>query len=154
MRYIAALLLGLTGAFTAVSQAPKLNPRYGLDYNPTNFPQATPPEALTSALRAIREKRVDYLLAHLTDPEFVDQRVQTVHKGKFEDFVKEVANKLLNDPDAVKLLQRFAQEGEWETTETTASAKLKDVKERVYCRKVGERWFLENEKKKTEKENQ
>src|SRR5690348_9777120 len=49
--------------------------RYGIELDIKKFPQNTPKDGLGSVLKAIGEKRFDYLLAHLTDPAFVDKQV-------------------------------------------------------------------------------
>jgi hypothetical protein len=62
--------------------------------------------------------------------------------------VRETTTKLADNPAGVKELQRFLKEGEWEGGDTTATAKLKDVKDRqVFFRKIGSRWYLENRQK-------
>ncbi|HZT81960.1 MAG TPA: hypothetical protein VFA26_17170 [Gemmataceae bacterium] len=134
----------------AVVMAPALAPgreppaRYGVQPDLKTYPQATPKEALGSVLKAIDNKRPDYLLAQLADPEWVDRRVKG-NGGRFEDLVAETRAKLLDDPAAARQLRRFLTEGEWEAGETAASVKLKDVSDRrVYLRKAGGRWFMEN----------
>jgi hypothetical protein len=148
MRLAVALLVALICLTVAPAQAPpKLDPRYDLDYDSFNYPQGTPEKAMASVVKAIQDKRVNYLLAHLTDPAFVDQRVQDVHRGKFAELVKEVSHKLVNDPDSIKLLERFAKEGQFETGDTTASARLKDTNDKVFFRRIELRWFFQNQKK-------
>jgi hypothetical protein len=49
--------------------------RYNIEYNPINFPQKTPQEALKSIAKALDNGRFDYMLAHLADPKYVDPRV-------------------------------------------------------------------------------
>jgi hypothetical protein len=121
--------------------------RYGLAADPANYPQATPKEALASALKAIDDKRIDYLLAQLTDPQFVDGRVQG-NGGHFEDLVKETTAKLAAAPGTVKQLRRFLKEGEWKADDASATVRLKDVDDRaVHLRKAEGRWFLENRNK-------
>ena len=152
MRLLLAALTGL--CIVALAQGQRLGTtRYNLDYDYFNYPQLTPKQTMTSAVKALQEKKLNYLLAHLTDPAFIDQRVQDVHGGKFAGIVKEVSDKFINDPEAIKLLERFAKDGDWEDGETTASVKLKGTKDRVYFRKVETRWFMQNQKQpeKTEK---
>ena len=121
--------------------------RYGIEADLKTFPQATPKEALASVLKAIDAKRIDYLLAHLADPQFVDQRVKE-NGGRFDALVEETTGKLVDDPSAAKQLRRFLREGEWKIDADSASVQLKDVSDRaVYLRKVGERWFLKNQRK-------
>jgi len=144
MRWIVAFLIGWVWVSGAWGQ--EVGNRYGIDTDLDNYPQAMPKETLESILKAIQIKKVDYLLAQLADPAYVDKRVKEVHGGKFEDMVKETTTKLIDDPETVKMFRRFLKEGEWENAEDASSAKLKGVKERVFFRKVGGRWFLEDRK--------
>jgi hypothetical protein len=116
--------------------------RHGVSSNLKNFPQATPKEALASALKAVDLKRVDYLLAHLVDTEWVDRRAD-LYQGGFPELVRESTAKL--DGPSVKQLQRFLSEGEFETLDASAVVRLPKTPDRVVrLRKVGERWFLRN----------
>ena len=144
MRLLLAVFAGL--CLVALAQGQKVGNRYNLDYDYFNYPQLTPKQGLTSAVKAIQEKKLNYLLAHLTDPAWVDQRVQEVHGGKFAGLMKEVSDKFINDPEAIKLLERFAKDGDWEDGDAVASVKLKDTKDRIFFRKVGTRWFMQNQK--------
>ena len=118
--------------------------RYGVFADLEVFPQDTPQNALASVLKAIERKRIDYLLAQLADPEWVEKRIKD-EGGKFDDLVQETKAKLAADATAIKELGRFLREGNWDVKETTASSQLKDVpNRRVYLRKIGDRWFLEN----------
>lgn len=67
----------LLAAWPAAAQEPAgaIPPRYGLIAAPEAYPQRTPREALLSAARAIERGKVDYLVAHVIDPKFVDARV-------------------------------------------------------------------------------
>lgn len=134
------LVAGTTGAQTAAK-------RYGVDVNDAVFPQKTAKECLASVVKAIDGKRIDYLLAQLADPQFVDARVKALG-GNFEELVKETNAKFAADPAAVKELRRFLKEGEWEEGEESTSVKLKDVKNRsVFFRKMTDRWYMENKQK-------
>lgn len=133
-------LLGILFVVAAV-QADK---RYDIESDLKTYPQGTPKEALASVLKALEGKRVDYLLAHLADPQFVDQRVKE-NGGSFKELVKEATGKLVDDPSALKQLRRFLSDGEWKTEENSATVQLKDAGGRqVFLRKIGGRWFMEN----------
>jgi hypothetical protein len=133
---IVAILPELAGADEIVQ-------RYGINADYKTYPQAKPKETLASLLKAVEDKRVDYALAHLADPHWVEQRVKDLG-GKFEDLVKECRETKL-DPASVKQLRRFLQEGDWKIEEKTAEVTLKDVSDRsVKFYKVDERWFMEN----------
>jgi hypothetical protein len=155
MRTVLALAMVAT---LSVGQS-KLDKRYGIEVDRENFPQSKPKETLESILKAIQMKKLDYVVAHLADPEFVDQRVKGVHGGKFESMVRETAAQLAEKPDTAKLFRRFIKEGKWEgggEKDSAASAKLDGIKDSIYLRKIDERWFLENrtdKEKEKEKEN-
>lgn len=150
MHRVLATCIVLVWALGVSAQAPNEVPprRYGIEANVRDYPQESPKETLGSVLRAIERGRINYLLAHLADPAFVDKRVQQVYGGDFEELVRETSRKLADNPAAAKELGRFLKEGEWEGGDTTATVKLKDVKDRqVFFRKIGRRWFLENRQK-------
>jgi hypothetical protein len=117
--------------------------RYGVTADYKTYPQATPKETFASLLKAVDDKHVDYALAHLADPHWVEERVKQLG-GKFEELVKECRETKL-DPASVKQLRRFLQDGEWKVEEKSAEVHLKDVADRsVRFYKVGDRWFMEN----------
>lgn len=121
----------------------KIKPRFGIEWN-DKYVQKTPKDTLRSVLSAIDAKRVDYVLAHLADPDFVDERVKQTG-GRFEVMVKETTQKLESDPEALKELRKFLSDGDWKEDGDGATATCKDVKgKQVSLRKIGERWFLKN----------
>jgi hypothetical protein len=150
MRMILTVLAALGLSLFAQAQDSKPAERYGIEPNLPDFPQASPKETLSSVLKALEQRRIGYLLAQLADPEYVDMRVKKIHGGKFDAMVEEVTAKLANDPGAVKKLRRFLDEGTWDIQDAMASARLKDVTERVYLRKVDGRWYFENQHKSAE----
>jgi len=156
MRMEMALLTVMVVTASACGQDAKnakLAKRHDIEVDTVTYPQATPKESLASVLKAIEAGKFNYLLAQLSEPDWVDRRVKEVHHGKFAAMVEETSGKFANDRTAIKDLRRFLQEGTWETTDTTATAQLKDVKNRrVYMRRLEGRWFLEDRKDaKTEK---
>jgi hypothetical protein len=125
--------------------------RYGLNAHLREFPQGTPKEALASVILAMEQGRIDYLLAQLSNPEFVDNRVKQVHGGKFEDLISETRTKLNDNPAVIKELRHFLQDGDWQIADNAASVQLKDLKNRqVHLKKIGERWFFENKQSSKE----
>jgi hypothetical protein len=150
MRKVVAILICVViGATSVLAQKGKEPPKhYGIEADLEDYPQAAPKVALESVLKAIDNKKIDYLLAHLADPAWVDERVKTIHAGKFEGMVKETSDKFAKDPTAIKDLRRILKEGEWKEDDMAASACLKDAKDScVYLRKIAGRWFLEDNKK-------
>lgn len=133
-----AWLVFLAFASAALSQD---GARYGVRPDGKAYPQTTAKEALASALKAIDDKRFDYLTAQLADPTFVDDRVKRVYAGKFDEQVQDTQARL--DPATVKLLRRFAKDGTWTVGKTTAIVGLEAVPERVVrLVKKGELWYL------------
>jgi hypothetical protein len=125
--------------------------RYLIEVNLEAFPQDHPKTALYSVIKAIEAGKIDYLLAQLADPKFVDLRVQ-LYDGNFEELVKETTRHLTNDPTLLKDLKRHVKDGEWETEGNNASVFLQENKDRrVFLRKVAGRWYLENEQTKKKK---
>ncbi len=140
---LAAMAAGWLGA---QEPAPRLAvTRHGVKVDTDTYSQKTPKEALASVIRAIQEKKVDYLLAQLADPDFIDRKVQESYGGKFENLVKASMARFLDEPEVLKNLARFAREGEWtglEPAATAASVSVKDSKEQAFFRKIEDRWFL------------
>src|SRR5689334_13583169 len=83
--------------------------RYGIAPDARTYPQGTAKETLASILKAVEAKRVDYVVAQLADPVFVDDRVQRLYGGRFADQVED--SRACLDPLTVKLLQRFLKDG-------------------------------------------
>ena len=146
MRFVVAVLvgLGLLAGAAAGEKVAEPAKRYGIDADLKTYPQGTPQETLASVLKAIDDKRIDYLVAQLADPKFVDQRVKETG-GHFDELVQGARAKLLDDPGPAKLLRRLLKDGDWQVGDDTASVRLKDVKDRgAYFRRENGRWFLEN----------
>jgi hypothetical protein len=152
------LTLILVGLATAAAQQEGngLAKRYGHEAEPAKYPQASPDLTLKSVLQAIADRRIDYLMAQLADPVFVDKKVAE-YKNRFEGpeaaritlafdrLVKETSRYFQDDPALVRELGRFAKDGEWKLEEPAAAASVKDLPGRqVFMRKVQGRWFLEN----------
>ena len=147
MRWAIILLAAFWINTAAFAQEPMLNPRYSFQFDTDGFPQSTPKETLASLLKAIELRKVDYLLAHLAEPVFVDSRVAEVHKGSFTDLVQETIDKLRDDPESIALLRRFLQKGKFETQDVDGTATLDGVKDCLYFKRYENRWFFENRKK-------
>src|SRR5688572_19821532 len=97
-------------AAPCLAQERILNPRYGFEVNFAFYPQKTPQEAIASITKAIDNKRIDYMLAHLADPVFVDETVagykNSIVKGgekakeflAFDRLINETSQYFLDDP--------------------------------------------------------
>jgi hypothetical protein len=143
---IGLLCLGLGTAAGQDKEKPE--ERYKIKANLEAFPQDKPDKALKSVLKAIAAKKIDYLLAQLADPKWVDGRVR-LYDGNFDALVKETTDHLGDDPTLVKLLKQLAKDGKWSVEDKTASVFLEKNKDKgAFFRKVGDRWFLENRQTK------
>ncbi len=117
--------------------------RYGIKPDLKNFPQSKPKEALTSILKAVKEKKHSYLLAHLADPEWVKRRVKS-YGGKFGEVVEETRDQL--SPLAIKRLESFLEKGTWKTTDKETVVTYDKIPSRVIrLRQVDGRWVLLND---------
>jgi hypothetical protein len=147
MRAASVLALTLFALFLSTAAAQEKDARYGVALDSKTYPQATPKETLASVLKAIADKKVDYLVAHLADPSFIDDRVKRVYGGKFAEQVEDTRGRL--DPFAVKQLERFAKEGKWDINKTEATVTVEEIKDRqVKLLKKDGRWYLANEQTK------
>lgn len=125
--------------------------RLGVAADLKTYPQSTPKETLASVLKAVEAKKIDYVVAQLADPQVIDQRLKD-NGGKFDEIVQEARARLLDDPSAVKLLERFLKEGDWKVEENQAVASLKEGSDRrVFFRKAQGRWYLQNRQREKEK---
>lgn len=147
MRTFAILWLALA-CVVASAQTPREKAparRYGIEPDLETYPQNTPKDTLASVLKAIDRGRVDYLLAQLADPAWVDRRIAATG-GKFDSLVEETTRKLNDDRSAVKQLRRMLREGEWTKGEDVVTARLKDTLDVARFRQVEGRWYFQNDK--------
>ena len=70
-------LILVTSALLASITFAQDETRYGIELLPELYGQATPQEAVASAISVIEKRRSNYLTAHLLDPRFVDGRVNS-----------------------------------------------------------------------------
>lgn len=165
MRTALSLCLLLLLTSTLVSQdepkesESKLKTRYGMDFQRLFYLQGSPAEAMKSVVKAIDSQRLDYLLAHLSDPVFVDRRVEEYKKDlpvaatlkeetrqavAFDRFVADLKKQFDEDPQLVKEMRLFAKQGEWDIKEDAAVGTLKGTPRKAFLKKLENRWFLEN----------
>jgi hypothetical protein len=119
--------------------------RYDIAADLKMYPQGTAKETLASLLKAVDAERVDYVVAQLADPSFVDERVKRLYGGRFAEQVDDTRARL--DPLTIKQLQRFLKDGEWQEDKERVSVRLKDSDRRLYFKKGDGRWFMENASK-------
>lgn len=71
------MLTGLTSLL--IAQAPAdpqpAAERFGVKYREKSYPQASPKETLGSVIEAASTGRMDYLVAHLLEPSFIDAKI-------------------------------------------------------------------------------
>jgi len=147
MRFVLAVLVLFAPVPACPAEAPAK--RFGVEANSKSFPQTTPKETLASVLKSIDLKRPDYIIAHLADPQFVDQRVK---ETSYDELLAETTAKLVNDPGAAKQLRALLEKGLWTEEDATASASLKEGTDRtVSFRKIDGRWFLQQPYRKPSK---
>jgi hypothetical protein len=167
MRVLSASLICLavlTGASAQTAGKGKPVVNFNIEADFDRYPQKTPQEALNSVLKALTDRRVDYLLAHLADPAFVQARLKSLKAQMgaslteetkttlaFERLVKATDEHFRDDPTKVRELGRFAKDGEWEINGVaTVSLKLLPAR-KVFLKKVQNRWYLEDRDKDKDK---
>ena len=159
IRYCLVLAFAGCCAFSdAQDQAKKPPPRrFGYDVDEITFPQQSPDATMKSIATALGRKQMGYMLAQLADPAHVDYWVEHYKKdftlGKeegrrllaFDRVIRDATEYLQNDPLIVKELRMFAKEAKWDEADNIAIGTVETIPARkVYLKKIGERWFLEN----------
>ena len=143
MRPLLALAIAATLLPAAPARPDEKTDRYGVALDAKTYPQGTAKEALASAIKAIEAKKFSYLVAHLAEPGFVDDRVKRIYGGKFAEQVDDTKARL--DPATLKQLRRFLKEGKWSEEKDAAVVTLEDAGDRAVrlTRKAG-RWYVEH----------
>ena len=76
--------------------------------------------------------------------------VERSRERAFRQLVREVNDKLLNDPLSLKDLKKIMRDGTFADEPGGARASHPDVKDRaLYLKKIGDRWFLESRQEDT-----
>lgn len=133
--------LGLVVAVGAQAAPPE--ERYSIRADREAYPQATPEEALASVIKAVQAGRVDYVLAHLAEPAWVDEQVKSRHGGDFKRAVADAAIQL--GPYNVKLLGRFQEKGKWKVEKDKAVLTFDEVKDKVVSfKKIDGQWYMQH----------
>lgn len=143
----AAVVTFLAVSLAAAQKQPENVTRLGMASDYEIYPQSTPKELIASLLKAINRERYDYLVAHLMEPGFIDDRVQRTNL-KLDDIAKEIKSKFQAQPELQKDLIKLLNSGEQTDSGTTVIITHKDVKnQQVYLKKIGDRWYVENRQK-------
>lgn len=128
------------------AQAVKESGRFGIALDEASFPQNSPENLRKSLLKALDSDKIEYLLAHLAHPLFIDKNVREVHEGSFAKQVAETREKLkkgLKSP-----LESLLKNGKLEVTEKTASLKDSSLKDFIITMNLeNNKWYMENSKK-------
>ena len=131
---------------TSPAQAVKESGRYGIALDEASYPQNTPENLRVSLLKALNADKIEYLLAHLAHPLFIDKNVREVHEGNFSGQVAETREKLkkgLKSP-----LETLLKDGKLEASEKSASIKDPTLKDFIINMKLeNNKWYMENNKK-------
>lgn len=167
--WIAALVIATVAGSLCAQPAPAPPPRYTIPSEIDIYPQDSPKQALASMAKAFDRKRVEYLLAHLVEPAFVDAKFPQYYRAKYgklpeddrelppaqqaerikatlETFVAEVNEHLAAHPKQALRLSRLLREGAVEEQGTGAKVTLKDAPESVLTlRQIDGRWFMIND---------
>jgi len=154
---VAAIFLAAVSTAQDDVKKKPAEPRFGFSVDDDLYPQKTPAETMKAIVTAYDRRRVDYLLAQLIDPAYVDywvnQYKQEFTAGKdegrrllaFERLTRETNLYYQNDPLIVKDLRVFAKDAKWTDEGDTAVGAVESIPARkVFMKKIGERWFLEN----------
>lgn len=154
---LACVLIALAAAAQDEPAKGSLGNRYGVLLDPMAYPQKTPQETMKSIVRALDRKRIDYLLAQLADPAYIDRQVADYKsffpRGTeasrvflaFDRLRRETETYYREDPQLLRELRLFARDAAWDAGEEIATGTTKSVPARkVFLRKIGERWFLQN----------
>ena len=83
--------------------------RYGIHQDLKSYPQNSPRDCLGSVLKSIKNKRFDYLLAHLIHPDLV--KIELGNQS-FKELVSEVTENFRSGRKGIALLKRIYREGE------------------------------------------
>jgi hypothetical protein len=164
-----ALIAILLGCSAGMAQDKKPEPpaRYGVAAETELYPQTSPKTAMISINKAFQRNRIDYLLAHLLEPSFVDDKVVQFYRIKFgktpeldrdspnyemrikeafADFMREANKHMTDEPKQSGYLMKLLKEGTIEEGGTTAKVTHKDVPNlALSLRQVDGRWFMMNE---------
>lgn len=129
------------------AQAIKESSRYGIALDEESFPQNSPENLRKSLSKALNSDKIEYMVAHLADPLFIDKNIREVHEGDFAKQVAETREKLKNGLKSP--LEFLLKEGKLTTSEKSASLKDPTLKDGSISMKLeNSKWYMENIKKK------
>jgi hypothetical protein len=128
------------------AQAVKESGRYGIAVDEATFPQNSPENLRKSLLKALESDKIDYMLAHLAHPAFIEKNVREVHEGDFSKQVSETKEKLKNGLKTP--LETLLKTGKLEYSEKAGTIKDPGLKDFVIHMKLeNNKWYMENNKK-------
>ncbi len=167
MRYSLIAVLIFCVAGWAQDKPPQATARYGVAAELELYPQTSPKAAMVSITKALQRNRLDYVIAQVTDPAFVDEKVAQFYgvkfgktpaedrdnpnyaarlKEAFGDFVKEANKHMADEEKQTGYLMKLLKEGAIEEAGTAAKVTHKDVPDLVLSfRQIEGRWYLLND---------
>ena len=169
MRFaIAVLICGLGSAALGQEKKPDAPPRYGVTAELELYPQTSPKQAMITITKAIQRNRMDYLIAHLVDPAFIDAKFVQFYRVKFnrtptddrehpdrekrtkeafEAMLKEIGTHMADDPKRSIYFDKLLKDGTIDAAGgTKATVTHREVPGMVLTlRQVDGRWYLANE---------
>lgn len=162
---MAALIFGSVGL--CQEKKPELPPRFGVPAETELYPQTSPKTTMISITKAFQRNRIDYLLAHLIEPSFVDAKVAQFYRLKFgkspeedrenpdhqkrirdafDDLMKEVNKHMSDEPKQSGYLMKLLNEGSIEEAGTSAKVTHKDAPNvALSLLQVDGRWYMIND---------
>lgn len=150
MRFISTAILGAILATGLFAQDDKIPDRFGVAANLDFYPQGSPKATLASIMKAIKNERLDYLVAHLMEPAYVDKRMKET-RTTLAKMQAEIAAHLKQDSEFLNDLKAFSLTGEIVENDQTAVIKQKDINDRaIYMKRIGSRWYMENRRSAVE----
>jgi len=101
------------------------------------------------ALREFQKQNPDRVVATARVPDdpvqFRAMIAEQARTRAYRQLVRDVQDKLSEDPESLKDLRRFYRSGTINEAGDTATIGLPDIRDRsVYLKKIGERWFVED----------
>lgn len=144
---IIPLLLLIGGVLNGSVFAQTAPVRHGIKQDLKTFPQDTPLAVKGSILKALETENFEYLIAHLIDPEFIDQRIAKSFEGKLENQVRETKGKLVGT-DLGNQLRMILKEGELTIKDTEAVLIHPKLGNTLMVRfvKIEDLWYMDNRK--------
>lgn len=164
---IALIVVLISGSIGLAQEKKAEPPRFGVPAEAELYPQTSPKTTMISITKAFQRNRLDYVLAQLIDPTFVDEKVAQFYRIKFgktpeqdrdnrdydrrikeafDDFMKEVSKHMADEPKQSGNLTKLLKEGTIEEAGTSAKVTHKDIPDlALTLRQLEGRWYMLND---------